>query len=116
MIPSDDLCDPGPRDIARVWAVGFVGAFGLAAYGEICIYSQSAIWIGRFRAAHAMHCQGAGAIALGIVYLGVAGLLHFHFFWSWRERFGGFAQLGKIMSLLVVAAGAFFFIFHFWFD
>jgi hypothetical protein len=122
MGPSDDFLDPAPRDVFYAWAIGVIAALALAVYGSICIYTQSATWVGGddldLALGHVpqMHCQGAGAVALGIAFVATASLLHCHFFWSWRERFHGYAQLGKLLSLVGIAGGMIYFCFRFWLD
>ena len=62
------------------------------------------------------HCRGAMAVALGIGHVAAGGWLHFPFFWSRRERFLGFSQIGKIVSIIALAGAVTYFIFGFWFD
>jgi hypothetical protein len=99
-----------------------IGALAVAVYGAICVHTQSATWVGGTDLDLALgnwprlHCHGASAIAIGIALISMAGLLHFHFFWSWRERFLGCAQVGKVLSLIGVAGGMMYFVFRFWFD
>ena len=118
MAPNDDFLDPAPRDAIYAWAIGVVGALALAVYGSICIYTKSATWTGGddFGQGPQMHCQGASAVAIGIAFVAIASLLHFHFFWSWRERFHGYARLAKLLSLIALAGAMIFFVFRFWFD
>ena len=63
-----------------------------------------------------MRCYGASAVAIGVTFVAISSLLHFHFFWSWRQKFHGYAQLGKVLSLLGMAGGIIYFIMRFWFD
>ena len=122
MCPGNAFLDPAPRDVLYAWAIGVVGALALAVYGVICIYTRSAIWIGgsdfdlALGGAAAMHCQGESSVAMGTLFASVGALLHFHFFWSWRERFYGYAQLGKLLSLVGAAGSIVYFLFRFWFD
>ena len=56
------------------------------------------------------------AVAVGIAFISLGSLLHCHFFWSWRERFLGYAQIGKMLSILGILGGMMYFIVHFWWD
>jgi hypothetical protein len=110
---DDDLLDPAPGDPFNAWAIGVVGALALTAYGVSCIYTRSATWVGGSDLAPtSMPCRGATAVGVGIASVAVAGLLHCHFFWSWRRNCQGYAEIGKAISLLGVAGGMFYFIFH----
>jgi hypothetical protein len=114
MNPNDDMLDPAPRDVLYAWAIGVVAALALAVHGAVAIHTRSALWEGEY--GEQMPVHGASAVALGIGFIAAAGVLHFHFFWSWRERFLGFAQLGKAVSVIALAGAVLFFIFRFWFD
>ena len=117
MSPSDDLLDAAPRDTLCAWAVGVISAVAIAVYGAICIWTQSATWVaGDDSSSQVMHSYGASAVGLGITFVAIAGLLHFHFFWSWRPKFHGYAQMGKVLSLLGAAGGIIYFLVRFWLD
>jgi hypothetical protein len=120
MNPNDNFLDPAPRDVFYAWAIGFVVALMLAVHGAISIYTRSALWEGDsglpFGGGGQMPVHGASAVAMGIGFIAAAGVLHFHFFWSWRERFLAFAQVGKVASVIALAGAVLFFIFRFWFD
>lgn len=109
-----DLLEPASGDVFYAWAIGVIGALALAVYGWTCISTQSATAIGDDGAT--MQCYGRNAVALGLTYIAVACLLHLHFFWSWRERFIGYAQIGKVLSLIGAVSGIFYFLWHFWLD
>jgi hypothetical protein len=47
----------------------------------------------------------AYAVALGIMWVALAGFLHAHFFWAWREKYYGYAQIGRSVCA-IVAGGA----------
>jgi hypothetical protein len=111
MSPSDDFLDPAPRGFFYAWAIGVIGALALAVYGLISVVTQSAMWFGGDEAPP-IHCQGASAVALGIACIATASLLHCHFFWSWRERFHGYAQPGKVLSLVGAAGSIIYFAFR----
>jgi hypothetical protein len=77
----DDFFDSASRDPFCVWGVGVVGALALAIYGSTCIYGQSATFGGDVEfGGTPIDCRGASAIAFGIAWVAVAGLLHCHFF------------------------------------
>jgi hypothetical protein len=117
-----DFLEPASRDIFYAWAIGVVVATLLAIYGSVCIRTQSAMLTGgtdtdlALGTSPSMECRDASAIAIGVTSIAFASLLHFHFFWSWRHRFLGYAQIGKVLSLIVATGGIIYFIFHFWWD
>jgi hypothetical protein len=43
--------------------------------------------------------------AWGAIFLSAATFMHAHYFWSYRERFLGYAQLGKAAGLIGLNAG-----------
>jgi hypothetical protein len=121
MNPEDDLLDPAPRDLFYAWAIGVIAALALAIYGSLCIYERSATMWGLgsdfdLGSGPSVHCHGASAIGIGVTWVAIAGFLHFHFFWSWRQKFHAFAQVGKLLSLVGIAGGMLCFIMRFWLD
>jgi len=107
---AEDLADPASGDLFSAWALGVVVALSLAVYGVVCLVTQSASFVGG-RPLHIVVYQGRSAVALGSLYLAGGLFLHCHFFWSWRERFLGYAQIGKLLSMLGIVGGIFYFIF-----
>jgi hypothetical protein len=110
------------RDSFYVWAVGVAAAIAIAIYGAMCVYTRSAIWSGgtdfdlALGHSPSIACRGNSAVAMGIFWMGAGGLLHFQYFWSWREKCDALAKLGTTLSLLAVAGGIVYFVFHFWLD
>jgi hypothetical protein len=111
--PMDDPL--APRDDAfQTWVIGVAGALALAIYGIGCICTRSATLVGGPDGfPTSMPCHGPMAVGLGVMWIGVAALMHLHLFWSWRIRFEGYAEIGKAISLLVIIGGLFYCIYHF---
>lgn len=113
-----ELLDPAPRDAHFTWGLGVAGALALAVYGLGCILSRSATWVGgtdldlALGGGPEIHCRGPSAVAVGVFWMALAGFLHVHFFWSWRERFFGYAQIGKLLSLVIGTGAILYFIYR----
>lgn len=108
-----DFSDSAPRDSFYSWVLGIIVAGALAWYGVSCVSSRTATLGSRHGT---MHCEGPSAVALGAFWIAVAGLSHFHFFWSWRERYHAFGQLGTLASLFVAVGSIGYFVFRYFLD
>src|SRR5262245_64863082 len=94
------------------WLWGVVPEVLLAAYALHCIVVQDAVMIGTRRGfGRMMHVHGATAIVLGLAYLALAALGHFHFFWGEHPRLAKHAGPGRAISLAVLAGGLLYVIF-----
>lgn len=105
---SESLAESAKPNPIVGWLVGVGAALGIAGYGTVCLVTRSATFVDEARTVF----HGAEAIALGVSYLAIACFLHAHFFWSWRPRFMGYAQIAKALSMFVVAGGVFFFVYN----
>lgn len=101
----EGLSDASSGDRIQAWVLGVVVAAALAAYGLYCILTEHAVFIAGRPAIRLTTYFGANAVALGVAYLAVACFLHCHFSWSFRERFYGYAQIGKLVCLLGFVGG-----------
>jgi hypothetical protein len=107
---AEKLAEPGPRDRIAAWIYGVVVAVIPTAYGFWCVAAKSAIFVGG-RPICFVTYSGAAAIALGITYVSVGLFLHCHFFWSTHERYAGFGDIAKMVSIAGVIGGIGYFIY-----
>lgn len=105
-----DLGDATSAGAVQKWLVGVVFALLLGNYAVQCLLDQSAVILG-IKPLRIVEVRGTEAIALGALFLSAAVFTHCHWFWSDHPRFYGYAQLGKILSLLAAigSLGAFFY-------
>jgi hypothetical protein len=106
---AEDLADSASGDSFNAWMLGVVLALALAVYAFVCLATQSAHFV-EGRPLHVVVYKGGNAVAFGSMYLAAGVFLHCHFFWSWRERFQGYAQIGKLLAMVGVVGGMFYFI------
>ena len=126
-LSNDDDSDPGNdaedrksflrSTPALAWGLGIVVPLALIAYGLFALQTQSAAFVGRTQGLlysrwSIVSFHGTPAIGLGAAYIGLGVFLHFHGFWSWRERCDLLAQIGMSLALLAVAIGGFYFAIH----
>lgn len=74
----------------------------LAHYGLKACFTQAATFPGH--RAQSLALSGTPAITFGVALLGIALFLHVHFVWTTSARLFRWAELGKIVSLLVFLA------------
>ena len=96
--PMDDL--EGTPDVGPTtrWLCGVVVAAIPVAYGVSRIVAGEATFHSR---TGTLHLTGTAAVMLGLVLISVGLFLHFHFFWAPHRVLWRFAELGKILSLLL---------------
>jgi hypothetical protein len=97
----DDLSTPPTVSKFTQIAVGVVGAGALGTYAIHGIL-KSALHLpvrggGRFQV------EGLDAAILGTAYVGLAALLHFHFFWGGHSSLWRYRSHGVIVSLGIFA-------------
>jgi len=87
---------------ATMWLAGVGLALLPAIYGMQCLVTRKGtvgtlLW-------HAT-VEGGGAIALGLGWIGVAALLHFHFFFGLHPRLEAHSRTGKLYALIAACVG-----------
>jgi hypothetical protein len=98
---AEGLAESTSADRAQQWIVGVGIAALLALYAVICMISQRAMFL-RVRPVRMIEMLGANAVAVGALYLSAALFLHCHWFWNSHPEYHGYAQLGKVASLVGV--------------
>jgi len=97
---ASELAENSSHEFWARWILGVAGAGLLAAYGVYCIATRQAL-LPRTRPRLGLaEWSGSAAIAVGLLYLSTAALLHCHWFWSGHPQWHGLGQLGKVISLL----------------
>jgi hypothetical protein len=107
---AEDLSEAASGDRFNAWAYGIVLSLVLAIYGVWSICARSTYFV-EGKPFHVVVYRGNTAVALGVTHLCVGLFLNLHFFWSWRARFYGYAQIGKPIVLVGIIASLFYFIF-----
>lgn len=80
---------------------GIVTPLVLFGFGIKDLIFREAVFWGR--RAH-VDLTGETAVAFGIALIGIGLLCHFHFIWTASERLYRWANLGKILSLVIFIA------------
>ncbi len=106
----EELADSAPRSVLNAWVLGVVASIVLAVYGARCIGTRSAHFI-EGKPARIVVLEGRAAISLGVAYVCAGLFLNLHFFWSWRRRYHGYAQIGKAVAAVGFCGGLACFIF-----
>lgn len=107
---AENAADAAAPDRLKAWVLGIVVAL-VIAYCGISRVCEELATMAELHNQHRAY-QGSNALAIGVVWIALAGFLHFHYFWSWRERFYAVGQVGKAISMIVVAGGILYFVFH----
>jgi hypothetical protein len=97
------LDDDAPQDSFSKWGWGVVSPALIAAVGVSNIVWQRATLFGR--RGLSMPLTGYDAVALGVVFLSVAALMHAHYFWSASQRWWAHAEVVKVVSLIAGLLG-----------
>lgn len=100
---SFDLDDEPMGDAWSKWGLGVVVPSLIATYGLSRVILRHAVLYGRRGAS--MPLTGWDAIVFGIAVLGAALFMHAHYFWSNSNRLAEYAELGKVIGLLVGLSG-----------
>jgi hypothetical protein len=104
MISLFDDNDGPAGDGWSKWAWGVVAPLLIAIFGASRFYFQQFTLGGGGQfgsGGHRMLLTGYDAIAMGIASIAVALFLHSRYFLSDTKRFGAYADLGKVISLVV---------------
>jgi hypothetical protein len=113
---GESLSDTAEPNVMAAWIYGVIFALPFIIYGIYCIHTRTAKFLTRnvldIIQLHFTPLVGRNAVAIGVSYLGVGCFLHFHYFWTWRERFQGYGQIGKVLSMLCVAGGIVYYVFN----
>ena len=101
---GEDIADLLPENGWTKWGLGVGLACLVLALGLVCIIHRSVSiyddsWV-------PFVIDGADAVAIGVALLGLALLLHCHFFWSQTRRLGGLAEVGKAVALVISIVSA----------
>lgn len=95
--------DDAMSDAWSKWGLGVVVPSLIAAYGLSRVILRHAVLYGR--RGTSMPLSGWDAVVFGIAIIGAALFMHAHFFWSNSNRLAEYADLGKVVGLLVGVAG-----------
>ena len=102
--PLFDSFDDEPLgDAWSKWGLGIAVPSLIAAYGLSRVILRHAVLYGR--RGTSMPLSGWDAVVFGIAILGVALCMHAHYFWSNSNRLAEYAELGKVIGLLVGVSG-----------
>ena len=85
------------------WVLGVVVPSLIAIYGFSRVILRHAVLYGRRGAS--MPLSGWDAVVFGIAIVGAALFMHAHYFWSNSNRLAEYAELGKVIGLLVGLSG-----------
>jgi hypothetical protein len=96
-----DEIPPGGSEYQH--GVGILTALVIAAYAVFCMAANWAILPGKYGMYLTLH--GRGVILHGVALLGLAGFLHFHFFWGNLERYQWVSLIGKYISFMAFVIG-----------
>lgn len=94
-----DIADLIPENGWTKWGMGGGLACLVFALGLVCIIHRSVTFY--YESWVPFTIDGTDAVAIGMALLGLALLLHCHFFWSQTRRLGGLAEVGKAAALLI---------------
>lgn len=108
---AENLADTASGDPFNAWALGVVVAVVLVLYGVWRIGTRSAHFM-EGRPARIVVYEGSRAVMLGVSYLCAGLFLDFHFSWSWRKRYEGYAQIGKLVAIAGLAGGICCFVYN----
>src|SRR5688572_18471244 len=109
------LAENAAADPASRWGLGVGAALLTACYGTYCVLAQRA-WVPRTRPLGIHEWQGATAVAIGLLVLCLAAVMHCHWFWSSHPRWHGFGQLGKLVAVAGVVASLGWLFYQFFFS
>ena len=99
----DDLAgDASDGDTFARWGNGVGFASIPLIIGIMSILYESTLFL-RGRPLGIVRYHGEEAIAMGIMWLGVAAFMHAHYFWSVSRRYYFVSELLKPASLLMIA-------------
>ncbi|MCC7205561.1 MAG: hypothetical protein IT441_10810 [Phycisphaeraceae bacterium] len=98
----EGLGDAPPRTFWTCWFGGLIAPALFAMAGVASILYRKSYLPGRYGG---MELHGLTAIFMGVACLGLAVLLHFHYFWLNRLFHVGIAELGKLLGLIALLAG-----------
>jgi len=99
--PGFDDDDP-PDDAWTRWGWGVTAPAVLGLLALRVAMTAHATWPGRHGWATV---NGTAAEGIALPLIGLAAFWHSHYFWLLSPRWHGFAQLGKLLGVLGIAAG-----------
>jgi hypothetical protein len=88
------------------WFSGMVAPLLVAAYGAHCCVVQKWVWRGRYGSRFVL--LDADAVAMGIVIIGIAFLIHVKYFWNASLRMAYYEVAGQIIGSACIAGGLVF--------
>ena len=95
---ADGLSDTPDVGAGGRWLYGVVLAALPLAWGIWCILDGEVTVPAR---GPVRELTGGAATAFGLVFVSIGAFMHFHFFWAPHKVLWRFAELGKILSLLL---------------
>jgi len=101
---DEDIADLIPENGWTKWGMGVALACLVLAYALVCIIHRSVSFY--YESWVPFTIAGTDAVAIGIALVGLALLLHCHFFWSQTRRLGGLAEVGKAVALVISIVSA----------
>jgi hypothetical protein len=96
------LDDNAPHDGWSKWAWGVTLPVIVGLIALRVAVTQSAAWPGRGGWAN---IEGTAAQGVALALLGMALFWHAHYFWLLSPRMHAAAQIGKVLSVVCIAAG-----------
>ena len=105
----ENLAETPEADRVARWAGGVGLALFPLAVGVYFMITQTA-WLVSGPGG-VMRLDGPPAIAEGLAFVALAGLMHSHWFWCPHPKWCGAGELGKIASLPLLAGSVFYVLF-----
>jgi len=112
--PLPDLPHTPEPPTAQAWVDGIVLASVPVLYGAVCLVTRHAWFLNMRRGAGSLLSEwfGRPALALGIIYISLGLIAHFHCFWSSRPVLGSYWEIGEAVSTVSLIGGLSWFIFE----
>ena len=103
-----DILLDDPRDTPwNKWACGVAFPLLILGWGlRVMCLPTVTLGVGFLRRTSRRHLELTGSEPwwFGLALLGAAGLAHFHFYWTNHPKLAPYAELGKIISLIILIA------------
>ena len=98
---------PPEPTTAEAWFDGVFLASAAVLYGFVCLVTRHAWFLNIKRGAGTFFSEwfGRPAMALGIMYISLGLIAHFHCFWSSRPVLGRYWEIGEAVSIVSLIGG-----------